>query len=341
VTESKQNIPVRFYGGAGNYTESLREMLDHLVDDEVTEVELLEWMKRNTRATSDDGIRRRLRFVERLGVVERVDERYRVTVLGERYLETERPELLYQMLSEAVYGFDTMLRVLADGPKTDAELADALKAAHTEFDWNSDDGAAQHRGWVQSLGYVCRTDGMNELTTAGREVVGILDELSDGELDLGELYTEAEREVTTTLDEEPPLIEETEEFTAVQNRVRSSVFSGDVRQAYGFRCAVCGSKREAPDGDTEVEAAHVYPRKYNGTDHVRNGLSLCRFHHWAFDHGWIAVTDDYRLLVADEPDLAGYDELAPLRGEEVTLPVDEKNRPATKFLAAHRALHGF
>ncbi|WP_244531481.1 HNH endonuclease [Halogranum amylolyticum] len=62
-----------------------------------------------------------------------------------------------------------------------------------------------------------------------------------------------------------------------------------------------GKSRETPSGDPEVEAAHIYPRSENGADDPRNGLALCKLHHWAFDSGWLAVSDDYEILVKDVP----------------------------------------
>lgn len=141
--------------------------------------------------------------------------------------------------------------------------------------------------------------------------------------------------------DEPPLTDDEEGFTAVQRRVRSSAFPKTVKSAYDSRCAICGKARESPNGTVDIEAAHIYPKRENGRDNVRNGLALCRLHHWAFDAGWLAVSDDYRILVADRPDLEGYEEFAALEGDSLTLPADEDRRPHAKFLAAHRERHGF
>src|SRR3546814_1056047 len=65
---------------------------------------------------------------------------------------------------------------------------------------------------------------------------------------------------------------------------RSRAFRKAVIAAYGGRCAMCGGGATAPDGRSEIEAAHVIPRGMAGADDVRHGLSLCRLHHWAFDN---------------------------------------------------------
>ncbi|WP_339105769.1 HNH endonuclease [Haloterrigena salinisoli] len=491
--EEKRNIAVRFFGGAGNYTVVLEEFCHHVLTEDPDLEGALEWVKANTRATSDAGITDRLRFLESIGLLALDDERVTLTDRGIRWVSESDPAILFDALTETVRGFETVLEALLEGPQTDAELGDAIAADHPEFDWTDPAGPAQHRGWLQSLGYVERSDGLNSLTESGerlaRRVASGLPTLErgadyaqsdleaafetsfgsyikginprtgdDGELayvivkaredgpygdDLeGERFTyigegvpakgdqqltpanralvdraeggvapvyffyqpadadrlryeglidvvgaeyvtdpdgerlvyrftmerleiedpaefetladsvvdgdteiereSAESDASDDLDEsEPPLTADADEFTATQRRVRSSAFAKRVRDAYDQRCAICGTSRESPAGTVDIEAAHVYPKRENGRDHVRNGLALCRLHHWAFDAGWLAVTDDYRVLVADRPDLEGYEEFARLEGEKLTLPSAEAERPHAKFLAAHRARHGF
>ncbi|MFB1066680.1 HNH endonuclease [Natrinema sp. H-ect4] len=473
----KRNIAVRFFGGAGNYTVVLERFCTYVLTENPTETGVLEWVKANTRATSDEGIRDRLAFLESIGLLELESERVRLTQRGIEWLSETDPEILYELLSSAVYGFDTVLEALLDGPKTDGELGDAIESKHSEIDWNDASGPAQHRGWLQSLGYVERTAPENSLTDSGRKLARrrssehphlergefyaqteledafdtsfgsyikgisprtddegslsyiILKAREDGpygdEID-GERFTyigegvpekgdqrltgansalveQADRSTVPvyffyqpadsdelryeglvdvvgservslgdrmvyrfTMDrleiepaefealsesvsddiaddetDEPALTDDEAEFTEVQRRVRSSAFPKKVTSAYDGRCAICGKSRESPDGTIDIEAAHIYPKRANGRDNVRNGLALCRLHHWAFDTGWLAVADDYRILVADRPDLEGYEEFVPLENESLTLPDAEDLRPHATFLAAHRDRHGF
>jgi putative restriction endonuclease len=146
------------------------------------------------------------------------------------------------------------------------------------------------------------------------------------------------------LDSEPELTDETD-FETHQRRARDRAFADLVTEAYDGRCAVCGRRREAPDGRTEVEAAHVYPKRVGGRDDVRNGLALCRLHHWAFDVHWFAVDDDHRILVTergeDAPERAGAAEFEALAGEHLHLPDEERLRPHPLYLREHRELYGF
>ena len=161
-----------------------------------------------------------------------------------------------------------------------------------------------------------------------------------GEPTLDEI--EVERvSVEETIPPEPTLTEEKEEFDEAQRRARDYAFTEAVKDAYDDRCAICGSNRVSPAGNPEVEAAHIYPKSMNGRDHVQNGIALCKLHHWAFDCGWISLSDDYEVLVKDAPDLNGHDDFSPLEGERICLPREENKRPHPKFLAEHRQLNGF
>lgn len=70
-----------------------------------------------------------------------------------------------------------------------------------------------------------------------------------------------------------------------------------MKQAYDHTCAVCGASRFSPEGNPEIEAAHIYPKRQDGSDDVRNGVALCKLHHWAFDTGWLSLSDEHEVLV--------------------------------------------
>lgn len=153
---------------------------------------------------------------------------------------------------------------------------------------------------------------------------------------------EEERDsVEEQISSEPKLTEEKEEFNETQHRARDAAFTESVRDAYDERCAICGSNRVSPAGNPEVEAAHIYPKRMNGRDHVQNGISLCKLHHWTFDSGWISLSDDYEILVKDEPGLNGYEDFSQLEGNRIHLPKEDDKKPHPKFLAEHRRINGF
>lgn len=61
-------------------------------------------------------------------------------------------------------------------------------------------------------------------------------------------------------------------------------FSKAVREAYGHRCMFCGVVLGGFGGlPSGVDAAHILAWTNYDLDVVKNGIALCRLHHWAFD----------------------------------------------------------
>ena len=89
--------------------------------------------------------------------------------------------------------------------------------------------------------------------------------------------------------------------TVRETALRVRGFRQAVIEVYDFRCAVCGLKINSLDSLCwEVEAAHIVPHGSFGRDDLFNGVALCRFHHWAFDVGWFALLDNYRICVSSK-----------------------------------------
>lgn len=139
----------------------------------------------------------------------------------------------------------------------------------------------------------------------------------------------------------PQLTEDQAEYTESRRRARDRAFTELVRDAYDEQCAICGEARETPDGNPEVEAAHIYPKHKGGSDDVRNGLALCKLHHWAFDTGWLSLSDDYEILVIEAPDRNGYHEFKRLENGSIQLPDSDEANPHPMFIREHRQLNGF
>jgi putative restriction endonuclease len=112
---------------------------------------------------------------------------------------------------------------------------------------------------------------------------------------------------------------------ATKRIARSRAFRKAVIAAYGGRCAMCGGGATAPDGRSEIEAAHVIPRGMAGADDVRNGLALCRLHHWAFDNMLLGVSAG-RMIVCPPhvAAIAGNAALAQLDGAPLIAPEDDE-----------------
>jgi len=130
-------------------------------------------------------------------------------------------------------------------------------------------------------------------------------------------------------------------------KLRNRAFKQAVREAYDFRCAVCGMKIYSPNTLLwEVEAAHIVPHRENGKDDILNGLALCRLHHWAFDVGWFTLEDNFEILasrkIKDLPSdfgkLGNHDFMEQLSKENlrISLPKEQDIRPHPNVLKWHR-----
>lgn len=131
------------------------------------------------------------------------------------------------------------------------------------------------------------------------------------------------------------------EYTETARLQRDPQFLQTVRDAYNDKCAVCGVRRETPDGRPEVEAAHIKSVSDGGPDTLENALALCRLHHWAFDNGWFAVNDEYRVLVCEAPEKDGYAEFTEYSGDPLHVPDNPDAQPSLAFIRHHREKHKF
>lgn len=138
--------------------------------------------------------------------------------------------------------------------------------------------------------------------------------------------------------EEEPLKLFEEKSRIVETRAkrvaRSVAFRERVREQYESRCCVCKTGLRSPEDAFEIEAAHIVPRQLNGADDARNGLSLCRRHHWAFDRGLWAVDDDRKVLVPRQ--VARIAENKPLREFEGARIIDAKRKALAASIDALR-----
>ena len=118
---------------------------------------------------------------------------------------------------------------------------------------------------------------------------------------------------------------------------RSAAFRNRVLLVYGKVCAVCGKGFKTPHNKSEIEAAHIVPRRLRGADDVRNGLALCRSHHWAFDEGLFAIEEDRTVLIPEKTMAIDENiELSRLAGRLIREASPVECRAAEEALAWHR-----
>ena len=124
--------------------------------------------------------------------------------------------------------------------------------------------------------------------------------------------------------------------------VREKAFRIVLLEEYRAQCAVCQAKfllrEEGKASVVEADAAHIISVSAAGPDDPRNGLSLCRRHHWAFDEGLFTVTDALTVKVSSAVlraeqrrfDLEEYD------GEALVPPAHEICRPHEEAIHWHQ-----
>jgi len=139
-----------------------------------------------------------------------------------------------------------------------------------------------------------------------------------------------------TNDFQPFLREEPAQYT-VSAPKREQAFKQLLLNEYDYACAVCEMKFLV-DNLHEAQAAHIVPKRRNGTDDPRNGLALCRAHHWAFDVGLFSLTPDNDVLLSSLVRRAESHkfELLALEGKPLLPPQRDAVLPHPKAVEWHR-----
>ena len=128
------------------------------------------------------------------------------------------------------------------------------------------------------------------------------------------------------------------ESIQVEIPIRSAGFRRAIMQVYAYTCAVCELNIRALNGESVTDAAHIIPFSVSYNDDIRNGMSLCKSHHWAFDTGLISVNEAYEVIVSPSMTEQGPTEsmLTQLHNKPIWLPRGEEHLPAQDALTWHR-----
>ena len=126
--------------------------------------------------------------------------------------------------------------------------------------------------------------------------------------------------------------------TSEEEPIRSAGFRQAIMGLYDYTCAVCQLHIVTMDGESATDAAHIIPFRISKNDDVRNGISLCKLHHWSFDKGLISLSETYQVLVSPLMSDQRPTEwmLTELQDKSILLPEREQLYPAQHALAWHR-----
>jgi putative restriction endonuclease len=127
-------------------------------------------------------------------------------------------------------------------------------------------------------------------------------------------------------------------FYLRKSLVRNAIFRKAVVEAYDYRCALCRLKVMKNITRSIVDGSHIKPFSKFYDNQINNGISLCKNHHWAFDQGWFAIDDNYRIIVADdlEEESPNARCMKDFHSETILLPASDQDLPRLESLEWHR-----
>jgi putative restriction endonuclease len=118
---------------------------------------------------------------------------------------------------------------------------------------------------------------------------------------------------------------------------RDPAFRRIVLGAYSETCAVCGLQLQTSSGISVIDAAHILPFNRFHNDDIRNGLALCKMHHWLFDRGILSVDNHYRVLVSKNIEREHPDNIVSrYHKEDIELPESSDHYPHPRAIEWHR-----
>lgn len=120
-----------------------------------------------------------------------------------------------------------------------------------------------------------------------------------------------------------------QKFYFRKSAAREAVFGKAVVGIYDYKCAFCRLKVSSSLNQSIVDGAHIEPFTISFNNEITNGISLCKNHHWAFDKGWFSITDNYKIIVANDlhEESPHARKMQEFHGEDILLPNSKKYAP--------------
>ena len=143
---------------------------------------------------------------------------------------------------------------------------------------------------------------------------------------------------SNTLEKFIPFVEENKAIYKISAQKRDKAFKDVVLEQYGFTCAITGQQYYS-DQLVEAQAAHIIPRRINGSDDPRNGIALSRTAHWAFDQGMFTISDQYEIIIHPKARNARINNfpIVDFHGHSINKPTDDVFWPHKEAIEWHKA----
>ncbi|WP_416305130.1 HNH endonuclease [Neptunicella sp. SCSIO 80796] len=132
----------------------------------------------------------------------------------------------------------------------------------------------------------------------------------------------------------PNEIESRYEVRETKIRMHQASFRRNVLDAYNNKCAITGLPTMKL-----LEAAHIIPDSQIGVNQtVKNGVSLSRLHHKAYDSNLIGIDSDYTICVSNELKVLDDNSfikssILDFEGKKLRVPQKSELRPDREYLA--------
>ncbi len=120
--------------------------------------------------------------------------------------------------------------------------------------------------------------------------------------------------------------------------IRNAFFRKAVLHTYEYKCAFCGLKVMKSSKYYIVDGAHIKPFGEFHDSRIKNGISLCKNHHWAFDTGLFTVDEKYKIVMSTkfEEESPNAQSMKDFHGKDLHLPRLEKFYPELEAFEWHR-----
>lgn len=154
-------------GGTRNYVTNLSRILSVLSENKFNEVKLIRWMMEEYSLQSSSTTRSYINVVKKIGVIDIKDGIFIVNNHGKLFLETKNNLLILKLLIENIFGFEEILKLLAE--KQTLDKTQIYKEIENRYHtgWKTDSQIGWRLYWLLSLEFVEVTSSKYYLTEKG------------------------------------------------------------------------------------------------------------------------------------------------------------------------------